>query len=35
MEEFMNILSARSVVGHDKDGNVAIVQVDGKSAVDG
>ncbi|XP_055933839.1 N-acetylglucosamine-1-phosphodiester alpha-N-acetylglucosaminidase-like [Argiope bruennichi] len=35
MDHFINILSARSAVGHDEDGNVIIVQVDGKSGVDG
>ncbi|XP_035204721.1 N-acetylglucosamine-1-phosphodiester alpha-N-acetylglucosaminidase-like, partial [Stegodyphus dumicola] len=35
MERFVNILSARSVIGHDKDGNIILLQVDGKSEVDG
>ncbi|GIY00488.1 n-acetylglucosamine-1-phosphodiester alpha-N-acetylglucosaminidase [Caerostris extrusa] len=35
MDRFVNIVSARSAVGHDKDGNVVFIQVDGKSDVDG
>ncbi|KAG8201591.1 hypothetical protein JTE90_011257 [Oedothorax gibbosus] len=35
MDRFVDVLSARTSVGHDKDGNVVFVQVDGKSAVDG
>ncbi|PRD34502.1 UNVERIFIED_CONTAM: Neurogenic locus Notch protein-acetylglucosamine-1-phosphodiester alpha-N-acetylglucosaminidase [Trichonephila clavipes] len=35
MDHFANILSARTAVGHDKDGNVVLVQVDGKSSTDG
>lgn len=35
MEQFVSVLSARSAVGHDKDGNIIFVQIDGKSGVDG
>ncbi|XP_076370928.1 N-acetylglucosamine-1-phosphodiester alpha-N-acetylglucosaminidase-like isoform X2 [Tachypleus tridentatus] len=35
VEKFINVLSARTVVGHDKEGRVVIVQIDGKTLYDG
>ncbi|XP_071044618.1 N-acetylglucosamine-1-phosphodiester alpha-N-acetylglucosaminidase, partial [Parasteatoda tepidariorum] len=35
MENFVSIFSARTAVGHDKDGNVVFLQIDGKSNIDG
>ncbi|XP_054720949.1 N-acetylglucosamine-1-phosphodiester alpha-N-acetylglucosaminidase-like, partial [Uloborus diversus] len=35
MDRFVNVRSARSVVGHDSEGNVVFVQVDGKTDIDG
>ena len=35
LKKFANVLSARTAVGHDKNGQVVIVQVDGKTNVRG
>ncbi|XP_013791601.1 N-acetylglucosamine-1-phosphodiester alpha-N-acetylglucosaminidase-like [Limulus polyphemus] len=35
VEKFVNVISARTVVGHDKEGRVVIVQIDGKTFYDG
>ena len=31
LDRFASVLSARTLVGHDKDGRLMIVQVDGKT----
>jgi exopolysaccharide biosynthesis protein len=35
LQKFIDVLSARVAVGHDKDGRVVIVQIDGKTSVKG
>ena len=31
MDRFIDVVSARSAIGHDKDGNVLLMHVDGKT----
>jgi exopolysaccharide biosynthesis protein len=35
METFVNVISARSAIGHDKDGRVVLIRVDGQTHVRG